>query len=77
MDSRVHPDVVRGQKANDLISDVSFYATKSFRINQILSTNVWTDCLQGRLWGLQSNGLLPIYLDRSIWYHHWFTKVKG
>ena len=24
MDSRVHPDVVRGQKANDLISDVRF-----------------------------------------------------
>ena len=23
MDSRVHPDVVRGQKASDLISDVS------------------------------------------------------
>ena len=23
MDSRVHPDVVRGQKANDLISNVS------------------------------------------------------
>ena len=30
MDSRVHPQVVQGQKASDLISDVSY-----FRIKQI------------------------------------------